>query len=335
MKTRIKAGIMALALTAATAVGAQQLQYISGQSVAPFFEGWEQNPDGSFDMVFGYLNRNYREELNIPIGPDNSIEPASFAQAQPTYFYPRRHRYMFRVRVPKDWGKKDVTWSLTTNGKTEKAYGYLVPEQAIDNEVITHNRGGAGVIKPPTIALEGSAERSVAVGQPLSLTVKVASQDPPRAPRKGPTPTADAGRGTPPVGNLIADGAVNPDDGRGRGRVAQSDEPGVGVDVDGSGRKLLAVGRFARGQASGLRVAWIQWRGPGKITFDPWFMEGVDDRMPGWQLPPMAADGRVTTNAKFSQPGTYVVRAMADTGGLFTPLDITVNVTAAPSTAGR
>lgn len=332
MKTRIKAGIMGLALTAATAVGAQQLQYISGQSVAPFFEGWEQNPDGSFNMVFGYLNRNYREELNIPIGPENSIEPAGFAQVQPTYFYPRRHRYMFRVRVPKDWGKKDVTWSLTTNGKTDKAYGYLVPEQAIDNEVITHNRGGAGVVTAPTIGLEGPSERSIVAGQALNLTVKVTDQNPPRARRNG--ATADTGRGTPPVGNLISDGSVNSDDSgrgaRGRGAVALSDEPGVGVDVDGSGRRLLAVGRFARGQASGLRVAWIQWRGPGRITFDPWFMEGVDDRMPGWQLPPMPPDGRVSTTARFSQPGTYVVRAMADTGGLFTPLDITVNVTAAP-----
>ena len=117
---RIKAVLLGLAL-ATTGVAAQQLQYISGQNVAPYFEGWEQNADGSFNMVFGYLNRNYREELNIPVGPANQIEPTTLPQTQPTYFYPRRHRYLFRVRIPKDWGKKDVVWTITSNGKTEKA----------------------------------------------------------------------------------------------------------------------------------------------------------------------------------------------------------------------
>ncbi len=43
----------ALVAAAAFVASAQQLQYLSGQSVAPFFEGWEKNPDGSFAMVFG------------------------------------------------------------------------------------------------------------------------------------------------------------------------------------------------------------------------------------------------------------------------------------------
>jgi len=139
-----RAWLGALIVAATGAFHAQQLQYLSGQSVAPFFEGWEQNGDGSFNMVFGYINRNYREELIIPLGPANRIEPAPLEQPQPTYFYPRRHRFMFRVKVPKDWGKKDVVWTLTANGKTEKAIGYLVPEQAIDDDVISRNRGGGG-----------------------------------------------------------------------------------------------------------------------------------------------------------------------------------------------
>src|SRR5579864_3580875 len=163
-----------------------QVQYARGQNVAPVFEGWEQNPDGSFSMVFGYLNRNYREELNIPLGPNNVIEPAGLPQPQPTYFYPRRHRYLFRVRVPKDWGKKDVIWTLTSNGKTEKAYGNLVPEQAVDDDVIVHNRGGSPG-PAPSIQLEGDAQRTAAVGQPLSLTVKVSN-----------APSNGLGRGTAP-----------------------------------------------------------------------------------------------------------------------------------------
>ena len=62
------AAVLVVAAAAAVALPrAQQLQYLSGQGVAPFFEGWEQNADGSFNMVFGYMNRNYREELNIPM----------------------------------------------------------------------------------------------------------------------------------------------------------------------------------------------------------------------------------------------------------------------------
>ena len=288
---------------AAGAPHAQQLQYLSGQSVAPFFEGWEQNPDGSFNLVFGYINRNYREELNIPIGPANRIEPATLEQPQPTYFYPRRHRFMFRVRVPKDWGKKDVVWSLTANGKTEKAIGYLVSEQAIDNDVISRNRGGGGgpENKPPSISFEGEARRTIAMEEALTLTVKISDDGRPARPKSPP-------------------------------RVAISDQPGVGVDVDGSGRRLPAGGWFARRNAPGLRVAWILWRGPGKVVFDPWYLEGVDDHMPGWVPPDLPADGRVSTTARFSEPGTYIIRAMADDGGLFTPLDVTVQVTSSSST---
>jgi hypothetical protein len=328
MRFRMKAVVLGLALATTGVAAAQQLQYISGQNVAPYFEGWEQNPDGSFNMVFGYLNRNYKEELNIPLGPANIIEPASLPQTQPTYFYARRHRFLFRVRVPKDWGKKDVVWTLTSNGKTEKAYGNIVPEQAMDADVIVHNRGGSPG-PAPTIELEGAATRTASIDQALPLTVKVANapgadtaargrgaQPPPAAPVAG----AARGPGFPADGDDVANAP------RGRG-VSISDQPGVGVDVDGSGKRLMAVGRYARTQARGLRVAWLQWRGPGRVTFDPWFLEGVDDKMPGWTPPPLPADGRVTTTARFSAPGTYVIRAMADTGGLFTPVDITVNVT--------
>ena len=45
------------------------LRYSSGQAVQPIFEGWSKNPDGSFLMHFGYLNRNYVEEVNVTDGP--------------------------------------------------------------------------------------------------------------------------------------------------------------------------------------------------------------------------------------------------------------------------
>src|SRR5437870_4335823 len=48
-----------------------QTKFVSGQDVVPYFEGWIRNPDGTFDLVFGYFNRNWQEELAIPAGPDN------------------------------------------------------------------------------------------------------------------------------------------------------------------------------------------------------------------------------------------------------------------------
>src|SRR5437773_455701 len=48
-----------------------RIRYNSGQPVVPIFEGWERKTDGSFDMLFGYLNRNYVEEVVVPVGPAN------------------------------------------------------------------------------------------------------------------------------------------------------------------------------------------------------------------------------------------------------------------------
>jgi hypothetical protein len=105
--------------------GAQS--YASGQNVSPAYEGWEQNGDGSFNFLFGYMNRNWEEELDVPIGPDNDIEPGGPDQGQPTRFLPRRNRFVFRVRVPADFGNREMVWTLTARGKTEKAYATLRP----------------------------------------------------------------------------------------------------------------------------------------------------------------------------------------------------------------
>ena len=64
-------------------------KYNSGQDVQPVFEGWSRNADGGFAMHFGYLNRNWAEELAIPVGPDNSVEPGGPDRGQPTFFYTR------------------------------------------------------------------------------------------------------------------------------------------------------------------------------------------------------------------------------------------------------
>ena len=62
----------AVLLASGTGLSAQ-VQYARGQNVAPTFEGWEHNPDGTYSLVFGYLNRNYEEEVDIPLGSENTV----------------------------------------------------------------------------------------------------------------------------------------------------------------------------------------------------------------------------------------------------------------------
>src|ERR1700723_3660331 len=152
-----------LAVSAAlfVASGARsQVQYARGQDVAPVFEGWERNADGTFNMVFGYLNRNYEEELDIPVGSANNIEAGtgtSGDHGQPTHFYPRRQRFLFRVVVPADWNKEQkVIWTLTSRVHTNQAKGWLQPVWELSEGVIVENMGG-GVPdpnnKPPTLTI--------------------------------------------------------------------------------------------------------------------------------------------------------------------------------------
>ena len=58
----------------------------NGDLVAPIFNGWTPNEDGSVTMLFGFANRNREEVVDIPLGPNNYIEPAQFDGAQPTHF---------------------------------------------------------------------------------------------------------------------------------------------------------------------------------------------------------------------------------------------------------
>jgi hypothetical protein len=90
----------------------------SGQSVTGAFEGWYKNADGTFSLLVGYFNRNSTQTLDIPVGPNNRIEPGGPDQGQPTRFLPRRQWGVFRIVVPKDFGTKKLTWTITANGQT-------------------------------------------------------------------------------------------------------------------------------------------------------------------------------------------------------------------------
>ena len=112
------------------------IKYARGQNVVPAYEGWVANPDGTYSLIFGYWNRNWEEDLAIPIGPDNHFEPGPTDRGQPTFFGPRRGKNVFEVVVPKDFGKKEVVWTLTSRGRIEKAYGSLVPTQLLTRRMV-------------------------------------------------------------------------------------------------------------------------------------------------------------------------------------------------------
>src|SRR5713226_7424296 len=159
--------------------------YLSGQSMSPAFEGWWENADGSFSLFFGYMNSNWSQEFDIPVGPDNNIETGGPDQGQPTHFYPRRNPFLFTIRVPKDFGAKELIWTLTSHGRTEKAYASLKTDYQIDKQVISTEVGGdGGSLRdelryniPPELELQGEARRSVNVGEPLTLVTLAGDPD--------------------------------------------------------------------------------------------------------------------------------------------------------------
>ena len=105
----------------------------SGEAVAPMFNGWIQNEDGSVTMIFGFANQNLEEKVDVPLGPNNFIEPAQFDGVQPTHFpvYRRpgfvglQERGAFAITVPADMAGTEIVWTLNSGGKT-----YSVPGRA-------------------------------------------------------------------------------------------------------------------------------------------------------------------------------------------------------------
>jgi hypothetical protein len=104
----------------------------SGQSITGAFEGWFPNADGTFSLLVGYYNRNQKQTIEIPIGPENRIEPGGPDHGQPTVFFPGRQWGLFTITVPKDFGDKKFTWTLVVNGKTSVIPLSLHPQYEVD-----------------------------------------------------------------------------------------------------------------------------------------------------------------------------------------------------------
>lgn len=149
-----------------------------GASITPAYEGWYQNDDGSFSMLIGYYNRNSKETLTIPVGPNNRIEPGDPDQGQPTFFEPGRQWGVFVIKVPKDFGNKVIRWTITANGETQSLpftlnKGYPITpfkELGMGNQPPTlwFSAAGGKVTGPPVGV---AASFTGIANQPIPITV--------------------------------------------------------------------------------------------------------------------------------------------------------------------
>ena len=265
------------------------------QNVALAYEGFTKNDDGSYELWFGYFNRNWDREFDVPVGPDNSIEPRGPDVGQPTHFFPRRNQFVFSVRVPATFTIDDeVVWTLTTNGVTERAYATLRPEYAVDDIVMSANFGAGGQtgFNPQ---LEGNVAPVVRLESERRLTAK--------------------------VGQPVALSAIATDDGK-PGRRPMS-------------ARLVGQSHFVPNSATGLRFSWYHYRGLGGVSFDPPQTKVWEDRRDGgkspwsagFQVPEIPPENRWAARATFDRPGTYVIRGLAHDGGLVHWEDVTIVVT--------
>lgn len=299
----LAAGAFVLALAAPLGLSAQGnpdpygFKFNNGQGVQPIFEGWSHNADGTFEMWYGYYNKNFQETLVVQVGADNKVglataAPGSPDHGQPTVFLPRIHRMAFSVTVPADFAKKEMVWSVTVRGETEKALGWLQREWEIDPIYFGKMRNAESLKnKKPTLTVNVPA--TATVGSPVTLASTVVDDGLP-TPRKAPR-TSAVGQETPPSLKPLPDQPEIP-----------TNVPGVGGRGGGGG----AAGGGLGPQAP--TVNWIVWRGPAAATITPGTMETKEQK----------AEAKVT----FTKAGTYVLRATGSDSELKDVKDVTITV---------
>lgn len=204
MRPRLACSPIRLALCAATSVSlcavlafglsvapsAQTIQLPSepqltfGGSITGSFEGWFDNPDGSHSFLVGYFSRNTQQAVDIPIGPNNRIEPGGPDMGQPTHFLPQRNVGLFTITVPKDF-KPDqrLVWTLTANGQTTSIPLRLNPDYNISPLGVDDTVGNrppvirfaaeAPTLTGPVGSLKTALTQTTSVGTPLPLTLWV------------------------------------------------------------------------------------------------------------------------------------------------------------------
>jgi len=280
----------------------------AGGPIYATFEGWGPLKDGTNALLLGYFNRNRTQLIDIPVGPDNSIEPGGPDQGQPTHFLTGRQYGMFAILVPKDFGNKKLTWTINANGHKTVVTFWLNPQYWIEFFKNTANEN-----EPPRIkfAMNGPeymgpprekivATLSATVGQPLDLTAWAADQPPTRL--FGET-TPPGGDSAPPAAGGARPARPNPANEPPPafigGRVVSVAPGGAG---GGAAAAAAAEGRRPRGD---IQVLWRKFRGPGevKIADESLALENGGDAKKFVEA---------KTTATFSAPGTYWLRAQVN-----------------------
>ena len=233
---------------------------------------------------------------------------------------------MFKVRVPADWGTKELVWTLTTKGKTERAYGTLREDSLVDNLVQASEQGaiGAGISSP-----------EIRANQPPTLHPRRR-----RSPRAGRTAAharclcEGRWRAAPAFRPRLAGGALIAE---ARARATNSTPPAPAprgaMTFDPAAQRPPSA--ITVGSQTGLRHSCFVYRGAGRVTFTPAQAKVWEDTRAGanspwaprWMAPALPADGKYTVSASFQDPGTYTIRCLASDGALNTPKDIVVTVT--------
>ncbi|MBZ5557553.1 MAG: hypothetical protein LAO77_09810 [Acidobacteriia bacterium] len=205
----------------------------AGQGVTAAFEGWFYNKDGSQSLLVGYFNRNAKQELDIPIGPNNRIEPGGPDQGQPTHFLTGRQYGVFPIKVPKDFGTKQLTWTLVANGQTNVIPMHLKADWVVEPYLDAGSQNTPPVLKfqadgpaftGPPVGI--AASYSTTVPNPLALTTWVTDEG--ARVNVGERPTPQRGRGAA----------------AGRGGAGAPPAPPA------------------------LSITWSMYRGPGSVKFD-------------------------------------------------------------------
>ena len=336
-------------LLSSQSLGAQ-LSYTKGQNVSPGYEGWEQNEDGSFNLLFGYMNRNWLEEVDAPIGPGNMLSPGPADQGQPTHFLPRRNRFIFKVRVPADWGDKEMVWTLTTHGRTEYAYASLRTDYKVDNMVISSETGalGAGSSSPesrmnvpPVVRIVGDRELTARVGQPLTLVAEVTDDDLPRCSNASRCAAARAARAAAddeasddeasdddasPSDDAAADASLSADatddavtdDATADDATADEAEEDTGPKLSSSA--MRPPSRVTVGKRTGLHLSWFVYRGPesvdledANVTFRPLQVKVWEDTRTAMNSP----WAPLWSSPDVPEDGMYEVRVTFDQPGTY------------------
>jgi len=160
----------------------------SGQSVTPAYEGWYRNADGTITLLAGYFNRNLKEEVDIPVGPNNHLDPGGPDRGQPTHFLTHRQWGMFTIVVPGSFPEKTITWTLVSGGRT-----LSIPMTLHKDYEISPLKDPALGNTPPVIQLLGSGAKLQ--GPPHGVAANL---------------TAQAGKPVPLRASVSDDGVIDP-----------------------------------------------------------------------------------------------------------------------------